>query len=204
MPFGTGGAYGGEDARINYVANYFKPGTSSKYPERIFRFSSPRTRLFIEGNVVEGLARVTGDNKTGLLIDDRMTKAGADLGKMLVGQPFDLPSIAQQPAAKAYELVLASAGAVCPKRDAADARVIQSVRDGTGHIIDSPSDVGGWPELKTMDAPLDSDGDGLPDAYEQAHGLNPQDPADGNSLTPGGYTQLELYLQDLVAKAIGH
>jgi hypothetical protein len=46
-------------------------------------------------------------------------------------------------------------------------------------------------------------GDGLPDAWEQAHGLNPQDPADGAKLTPSGYTQIELYLHDLVAKAIG-
>ena len=76
-------------------------------------------------------------------------------------------------------------GCVSPKRDAADVRVIASVRDGTGRIIDSPNDVGGWPELHAAPAPLDSDGDGLPDALEQAHHLNPQDPADdGQAITP--------------------
>jgi hypothetical protein len=199
---GTGGAYGGEDARINYVANYFKPGPSTKYPERIFRFSSPRTRLFLEGNVVEGWPRVTADNAAGLLIDDRMTKAGADRAKLLVAQAFDVPPVSQQTAAEAYELVLAHAGCVFPKRDAVDVRVIESVRKGTGRIIDSPNDVGGWPDLQAAPAPLDSDGDGLPDAWELAHGLNPHDPTDGASITPSGYSQLELYLHELVAKAL--
>ena len=198
---GEGNAYGGQDARINYIANYFKPGPSTVHPDRIFRISSARTQIFLEGNVLEGMPRVTGDNSAGLLIDDHAKQDGAERAKLLVPLPFDAPPVTQQAAGQAYESVLAQAGCVFPKRDAVDQRVIQSVRDGTGRIIDSPKDAGGWPELKSIPAPTDTDNDGLPDAWELAHDLNPQDPTDGTHLTQDGYSQLELYLHALVANA---
>jgi hypothetical protein len=72
------------------------------------------------------------------------------------------------------------------------------VRDGTGRIIDSPQQVGGWPEPKSAPAPADSDGDGMPDTWESAHGLDPQDPADGAMDRDGdGITNVEEYLDEL-------
>jgi hypothetical protein len=68
-----------------------------------------------------------------------------------------------------------------------------SVRRG---IIDSPADVGGWPLLASAPAPEDRDHDGMPDAWEEAHGLNADDPEDRNILTAQGYTQLEEYLNE--------
>ena len=41
-------------------------------------------------------------------------------------------------------------------------------------------------------------GDGIPDAYETAHGLNPNDAKDGATLSASGYSNLELYLNSLV------
>jgi hypothetical protein len=61
------------------------------------------------------------------------------------------------------------------------------------NLVISKSKVGGWPELKSAD----SDGDGMPDAWETAHGLDPQNPADRNGVGPDGYTNLERYLNDL-------
>ena len=69
-------------------------------------------------------------------------------------------------------------------------------------IIDSQTDVGGWPELKSTTAPTDTDHDGIPDNWETAHGLNPKDSKDGNEIGKGGYTYLEIYLNSLV-KSIG-
>ena len=45
--------------------------------------------------------------------------------------------------------------------------------------------------------PLDTDRDGMPDAWEKTRGLDPQDPKDASLLTPTGYTNLELYLNSL-------
>jgi hypothetical protein len=95
-------------------------------------------------------------------------------------------------------LVLAHAGASL-KRDAVDERIVRDVRSHTGKMIDSQDEVGGWPDLKSARAPLDSDGDGMPDTWERKRHLNPSDPADGaRALREGGYTNLEVYLYSLV------
>ena len=99
-------------------------------------------------------------------------------------------------------------------RDPIDTRVINEVRNrltpirasGNGGtragLIDSQKDVGGWCALESLPAPIDTDGDGIPDDWELANGLNPNDPADGNATTLSGgtYTNLEVYLYDLLRK----
>ncbi|HEY6167829.1 MAG TPA: hypothetical protein VI454_07305, partial [Verrucomicrobiae bacterium] len=94
--------------------------------------------------------------------------------------------------------LLAQAGATLPRRDTADTRIIESIRSGTGKIINSPAEVGGWPELKSSPAPRDSDGDGIPDDWEKSHGLNLNDATDGARAGADGYTNLEKYLNSLV------
>src|SRR5690606_25392080 len=86
----------------------------------------------------------------------------------------------------ACDLVLRYAGASL-KRDEVDVRIVEEVRSGkstysgsvgkTPGIADSQKDVGGWPQLRATPYPPDSDGDGMPDAWEKARGLNPGDPA---------------------------
>jgi hypothetical protein len=107
--------------------------------------------------------------------------------------------IAQQSAEEAYHTVLARVGCSLPKRDSVDARIIEEVRSGTAThgngIISSQSDVGGWPELESLRAPEDSDGDGMPDWWETKYGLDPNDPSDATGdLNGTGYTNIEEYL----------
>lgn len=101
-------------------------------------------------------------------------------------------------------------------RDAVDERVTSEARSGvstcvgsngsTGGLIDTQEDAGGWPELTATDeqiarAATDTDGDGIPDYYEELFGLDKNDAADGNrkTLDPQGlYTNLEVYLHYLV------
>ena len=53
--------------------------------------------------------------------------------------------------------------------------------------------------IEALSLPVDSDGDGMPDAWEQEHGLNPNDGADGSLDGNGdGYTNVEDYLNGLV------
>jgi hypothetical protein len=65
-------------------------------------------------------------------------------------------------------------------------------------IIDSQIDVGGWPVLNSLPAPMDTDHDGMPDSWESSNGLNPSDGADRNMVGVDGYTMLEKYLNSLV------
>jgi hypothetical protein len=130
-----------------------------------------------------------------------------------------------QSAKDAYDYDLANVGATLPKRDLVDERVINSVHTGqvsaklgandtadfshvaysqkvideivarvSQGIITNPSQVGGYPEYKG--APYkDSDGDGMPDDWEKAHGLNPNDPSDAScDLNGDGYTNIEKFI----------
>lgn len=64
-------------------------------------------------------------------------------------------------------------------------------------IITDPAQMGGYPEYKGKPY-KDSDGDGMPDDWERAHGLNPNDPTDANKdCTGDGYTNIEKYINGI-------
>jgi hypothetical protein len=98
--------------------------------------------------------------------------------------------------------VLASVGACKPARDAIDLRIVASVCDktGTSHV----SSAGPWPDLAqgAPSPPADSDHDGMPDAWEQTHGLDPKDVRDGTVVASNGYTNVENYLNELAGDII--
>ena len=52
--------------------------------------------------------------------------------------------------------------------------------------------------LLNVAAPVDTDGDGMPDKWEQENGLDPNDPSDGAKATASGFTNLEIYPNSLV------
>jgi hypothetical protein len=80
-----------------------------------------------------------------------------------------------------------------------DQRVIENVRQRRGKLLDSQKEVGGWPELRAGRAVADAARDGISDAWEKTHGLNPQDSNDQRLDRDGdGYTNLEEYLNSLV------
>ena len=97
------------------------------------------------------------------------------------------------------EQVLNGAGATLPERDAVDRRVVADVRNRSGSIIDSPAEVGGHPHLARGTPPIDSDHDGMPDAWEAEHGLDSSDASDGSGDLDGdGYTNVEEFLHSLL------
>src|SRR5882672_3062541 len=106
---------------------------------------------------------------------------------------------------------MADVGANYPHYDAIDARTVKDVlnrtttfkgsKTGIPGIIDSQKDVGGYPELKSGEAPVDTDHDGIPDSWEKAHGLNPNDATDMRKISGNaGYTWLEDYLNGIARK----
>ena len=91
-----------------------------------------------------------------------------------------------------------------PVRDAVDTRIVEEVRRGTGSIVDSQEQVGGWPQYRTAPALRDSDDDGMPDDWEITCGLDPRDPTDAARDRDGdGYTNVEEHINTAVVKHPG-
>ncbi len=170
-----------DPARINYIGNYIKRPRGWA-----FRVGGDATRMYVEGNYLADGGEGNRDNWkfiSGEKEHHRIEKA------------FAAAPVLTDTAARACQRILSSCGATLPERDAADARIIEEVQSRTGRIIDSQEQVGGWPQLRHSPAPEDTDRDGMPDAWETEHNLNPDDPADAAKDTDrDGYTDIEEYL----------
>ena len=169
--------------------------------------------FYVTGNYNSLHTDVTNDNwKYG--IKDQINNSKCDNtfnseveAQMKLSEPIDYYAVTTHSAETAYERVLSHVG--CSKqRDSYDNTMVNDVREGkatytatgnTAGFINNQNDCGGWPMLNSTAAPKDTDGDGMPDEWETANGLNPNDANDGATLCADGYTNLEHYLNSLVA-----
>jgi len=196
------GGYAGYNAdeesitRLNYVGNFLIRGPNSGEDSVAYQVGSPYNRAYFAGNWID--YRKPSSPWTLVRFGDwsRRTIDRYKRSRQFPHGPMetDAPWVS-------YERVLASAGASRPGRDAVDTRVVRSVRRRTGRIIDSQSEVGGWPDLASAPSPPDADSDGMPDYWENAQGLNPNDASDATQdRDDDGYTNLEEYLNRLTDK----
>lgn len=191
--YNWGGRYAGYNAdksqrvTYNFIDNAYVAGPDST-GALAFQEENAEARAYFFGNTMNGATPVDPWS---------LVEGGGRIGYRL-DRAADVGAVRPEDAASAYDSVLAHAGASRP-RDVVDARIVASVRGRTGRIIDSQADVGGWPSLRG-DAPApDADGDGMPDAWERARGLDPADASDGAIDRDGdGYTEVEDYLNSLV------
>jgi len=217
--WGHNNCYDGTSSYMNWTKNYYKPGPGTKETvrHRIFQLSdqdildegsnSPEdskkyeTSLYAEENYMDGSPVVTADNWNGGIDFTN----GATEERNRARKPFPFPAINEQSPAEAYPVVVADAGASLV-RDVLDKRIAEEVITGTVHygnggIIDSQNDVGGWPLLKSLPVPKDTDRDGMPDEWEIKNKLDPNNPGDRNDdKNKNGYTNLEEYLNSLTGK----
>ncbi|WP_284638329.1 Ig-like domain-containing protein [Paenibacillus silviterrae] len=192
--WGFNNTYGGTiGLKSNVVNNYYKPGPSTDSSVKGRIINPGDGEFYINGNFMFGNPEASADNRKGIQDQSAST--------VISNAPFqdngyNLLNVEDPQAA--YNHVIRQVGAVLPKRDASDARIIQDVIDGTGRIINREYEVGGYPELRTGAIPDDTDHDGMPDAWEESHGLNKNDASDGKAITASGYSNLEIYLNSLV------
>lgn len=218
--WGGNSTYGGEAlGKYNMVANYYKygPGTSSGVLYRLNQIDKDAStdaiyapyhgQYYIVDNYVYGSPTTTNNNWYSSGSQGIKYASGIDPAKCKASEPFKCENISQHTAEKAFEMVLEYAGASFV-RDAVDARITNEAKTGTitylgsktgkKGIIDSQTDVGGWPEYKSGTTPVDSDSDGIPDGW-----LDTNYPGHtANEKNNEGYTYLELYLNSLVQSIV--
>ncbi len=192
------------NCRINVINNDYCPGPDTPRngkPLAVKTENPDALRVFMAGNVFEGQSAFEKDQYAAIDFQ-RWNKGGykqTSLEQVRAADEFDVGGARPEThsAVEAFELVLNRAGA-SRKRDAADTRLVQGVRQRTNRLIDSQSQVGGWPELTSENLPVDTDRDGMPDEWERTHVLDPADAEDRNAdLDADGFTNLEEYLNSL-------
>ena len=177
--------------KMNFVGNYYKTGVNST-GSLAFSESTKSAKAWFSGNCMNGSYP---DDPWSLVSFSKFSTE--DMKTYKQSSSIPVPAVTTDDAMTAYKRVLAESGAILPKMDAVDTRIVNDVKNRTGKIIDDEQQVGSWPELKSIAPPEDSDKDGMPNTWEKQHGLNPDDPADRNAdADADGYTNLEEYLNN--------
>lgn len=200
-PFGTFShidmVYQVAQDQVNYIGNYYKPGpdTEVKYGIKAINPGTPGAGIFVQGNI--GPQR-EADSLPEIDIVEPESR------QFVVSERFPSEAVSTTTAAEAYDQVLKNAGAgmgldcegnFFPRRDDVDTRIVDDVQNGTGNVIDDPSEVGGWLTIGSATPCEDSDHDGMPDLWEQNHGFDPEDPTDApQDANENGYTNIEEFL----------
>ena len=242
---GSNGCYGGENTaklaegeynglnsahECNFINNYYKPGPNTTSSEKLFFMSSYArsgatswgpAQWYVSGNIMEGVDKVTNDNRQGvkpersaeypldtLLVDTliRPKTPWWRWTKDSIYGRYDFDELAYaastfETAEEAFVTVLDTAG--CFPRDHVGLRLIKDTREGTytytgskskkKGIIDTEEDAEGFYAYPETTPLSDFDADGMPDTWEAMNGTDPINP-DNNKLHESGYTMLEMYL----------
>lgn len=173
-------------------------------------------KFYVDGNVNSAYSAVAQDNwKNGMYnqidgsdCDGTYTSVTKDTIRL--SQPLDIIYTTTHTASAALPLVIKYSGA-SNYRDTFDKTMADDTENGTASatgtdldegFVNTPYDNGTdpWPVLTQTTAPTDTDGDGIPDDYENANGLNANLASDGALTAANGYTNLENYLNSLVSE----
>jgi len=180
-------------SRYNFIGNDFIRGPESGSGNYGFRESSIDAYGYFADNAKDG---VVLQNPWFIVYFNGFTTTQRN-NYMLRSYLVPMEEVTTTSPAQAKIDVLAGAGASFPARDIIDARIVNDVINITGHSIATTDDQpeGAWPVLESLPAPADSDHDGMPDEWELAVCLDPDNPADRNDDSDGdGFTNLEEYL----------
>lgn len=145
---------------------------------------------------------------------EHKTINGVSCVKIKMDAPAPTGEVTTHSAAESFSKVLAYSGASL-YRDEIDARYMEEAKTGTAKykgsitqspgIIDKVADVNGYTEANfgtaSRPADFDTDKDGIPDSWETANGLDPNDATDALTYSLDSkeyYTNLEVYANSLV------
>ncbi|MBE9639672.1 hypothetical protein IQ782_22710 [Salipiger pacificus] len=159
--------------------------------------------VMIAGDDSNGRAAIrlnTGDGRQAFYVSDNLSAVSGDAtNKIKSSYVFDPSTKEIIPSEDVLDWVVSHAGVIIDgKRSKIDQRIIDTVVDDDGRIIDSQKEVGGYLDQVAMKTIKDSDDDGIPDAYEKligsdANRADSDKDADGN-----GLANIEDYINALL------
>src|SRR6185295_14314480 len=160
----VGGNPNEETADINFINNYSIAGantTTTTARNTAMSSNFDTSRIYQSGNLIDSDRNTTRNG-----VNTGWNMFGGTYTQMPSPFPIDPTSaITTTDPNTAYLQILYKVGASLT-RDSADLRAINYVRYQTGSIINYPTNAGGFPVVGSAPAPKDTDGDGMPDYWE--------------------------------------
>jgi pectate lyase len=191
---------------FNIVGNHFKGGPTSPLFPLYFDDENEEPaadlRYFIRDNSVEGAeVRCQDLNGDWPQCDYDLMRDASFRASQSDEREANHISIEKHPTSRqAYDAVLKCAGAF--PRDAVTIRAVEDVKNGTGAWgVREPADL---TEALPLPAtkPKDTDGDGIPDEWENEQCCLDPNKYDSDRILPSGYTAIEEYINELAEKLI--
>ena len=144
---------------VDVIANVYKVGNNTGNAKGVILppWAPTVGFIYVKDNIGPGRENNTGDDW--LIVD------GSD-DTRLFNPVFPSSFVHVDDVEDVFDLVLDNVGAIAPHWDVVDQRIIQDVKNGTGYLIDSQDDVGGWPVLSSGTPWPDIDNDGMDDDWE--------------------------------------
>ncbi|MBK7541332.1 MAG: hypothetical protein IPN66_07760 [Candidatus Competibacteraceae bacterium] len=209
----------GGGVQADIIGNLYKPGPMylSAENRRLYEIQafvapndttpSGNPSVYVAGNMGPHNSNPESDNWG--MVREVTTEGNPEIGPLSATYRRSVPlaalpvPIEAQPANQLEALLFPTVGASqrldCLgnwvfNRDTVDARLVQEYQTGKGIVPNTESDVGGFPVISNGTPCTDTDHDGMPDQWEDAKGLNKNDPSDGPRVGADGYTYVEKYL----------
>jgi hypothetical protein len=171
--------------------------------------------VYVSGNLHNVLRPTTSLPETALVAYESWGVASEPL-RIVPTRPAMMPAIPSMGSAEqAMQDVLAGkvgayATTLPPRRDAIDQRTVRALLHNSGGRFDQTSLEATYSDGECGETGVyrngtpypDSDGDGMDDTWEVAHGLNPHDPSDGPKIAANGYSNLENFLNELAGDPV--
>lgn len=195
---GGGGYIAGDSAGQSYaniINNYFISGPSTSVTA--FTRGNGNFHGYVSNNYYDS-------DRDGTLDGSALCVKTTCYSNMdIVDTPFDYPGPKRLLTPnEAVQHAISSAGCTYPRRDSMDAKLVAELQTwGTaGQLVsdERQSPMYGPGTISGGTKPTDSDGDGIPDAWERANGLNPNDASDAMRISDSGYAWIEVYVNSLV------
>lgn len=194
------------DMQVNMVQNLYITGENSAQgvAELSARNNGKKTKLYLE----ENLSIRDPDQPEPLPVGLDFTgwKKDSDWEQ---SERFSAPALTTYKAQVLVSKVLSDVGATLPKPDSVDNQAIKDVTQHTGvipHCVDAKDRVwimncdknaGGWPHYNQGTPANDRDDDGIPDAWETAHDMNPNKADSTKDYNANGYLNIEEWVFSL-------
>lgn len=183
----------------NAVGNLFITGPTGK--SNAFSGANERYNIYTEDNLLDA-------NQDGVLNPQSIPQSDYEGGPTFQSQPYDYPILPTVEAANLLDSIVATVGASLPYRDNLDWLLIRDLQSlGTkGEIISNeadleigaPSSWSMWSGSTDSDDRKDSDGDGMPDWWEDENGT---DASTNDAMTlRDGYANIEHYINSITEK----